>query len=118
MFYVGDVLWLEENENIYDIPDFKNFSGCFRRPSGTKECFDKGEWQSFQDPVTKEWLPADSYADGTKYWYDKGKIQSFQNPVTLEWMPAIIEADGRKYWLDEGKRVDNPKTYCWKEKIS
>ena len=71
----------------------------------------KGKLQSFQDPKTQEWMPAEIYFDGTKYWRNQNSVQSFQDPETGEWMPAIIYADGGKRWYDKGNRVEDPKIY-------
>jgi len=83
MFYVGDTLWMEWEEWLEDIPDFRNFSGHTNWFNGTKRSFDKGEFQSFQDPVTGEWMPAVIYPGETEYWYDKGNF--VRNPETYPW---------------------------------
>ena len=118
MFYVGDIFWLEKGEYICDIPNFDNYSGCIRYPSGSKFWYDKNLLQSFQDLVTGEWLPAISYSSGEKSWYDKGLRQSFQDPVTREWMPVTIDYYGRRKWHDKGALVIYPETYPWKERES
>jgi len=83
MFYVGDALWMEGEESLVNIPGFQKFSGCARYPSGTK------------------------------YWYEKGLRQSYQDPVTGEWLPAIVWTNGGKMWYDKGRIVNNPETYPW-----
>ena len=77
MFYVGDILWMETNQEV--IP--ANFIGGAFWP------------------------------DKVKVWFNKGKIQSFQNPVTKEWMPARINYKGSKQWYDKGIRISDPETY-------
>jgi len=116
MFYVGDELWFEEGEYFNDIPGFQKFSGCARYPNGTKLWYEKGLRQSFQDPVTGEWMPAMVRPDGRKYWYEKGLRQSFQDSKTGEWMPAVVWSDGSKFWYDKGEFAGNPETYPWEEK--
>ena len=114
MFYVGDILWLEEGEWFQNIPNCQNFSGCLHYPNGTKVWYDEGIKQSPQDPETGEWLPAVTFSSGARRWYNKGLEQSFQDPKTKEWIPAEIASDGRKYWFDKGEWVD-PETHSWKE---
>jgi len=115
MFYVGDILWMEDGDYHSDISDIQNFCGCIRWPNRDMRWYDRGLKQSFQSPVTKEWMPASIGDDGEKRWYDKGDIQSFQDPVTGEWMPALIWADGSKYWYDKGELVRDPETYDWEQ---
>ena len=113
MFYVGNELWLEDRERLFDIPNYLIFSGCIRYSNGLKVWYNKNELQSLQDPITHEWMPAVIYNDGRKIWYKNGFQQSFQNPITQEWMPAITYPDGTKWWYDKGKLVENPETYSW-----
>ena len=113
MFYVGDELWLEGGESSFDIPNFHTFSGSLRYPGGTKNWFDKGKLQSYQDPKTGITRPAIIHPSGTKEYYDRGKIQSFQDLKTGEWMPAEIWADGTKWWYDKGILVYDPNTHPW-----
>ena len=114
MFYVGNEIWMERQEDFYDLPGFKNFSGCIRYSNGDKAWYVDSKIQSFQDLVTQEWMPAIVWADGRKDWYNKDEQQSFQNSVTKEWMPAVIWYDGSKEWYDKGMPVRNPETYHWK----
>ena len=111
MFYVGNILWVEKGDFREDIP--ANFTGGVFWSHGTKYWYNKGEWQSFQDPETGEWMPARIWANGKKFWYNKGEKHSFQNPVTGERMPAFINPDGRKSWFDNGFLVKDPKTHDW-----
>ena len=115
MFMVGDILWLEGEEYICDVPDLQNFSGCVHYLDGVKFWFDKGLLQSPQDPATGEWLPAQIFPNNRKCWYDKDKLQSFQDPKTKEWMPARIWSDGTIHFYDKGQlqSFQDPKTKEW-----
>jgi len=112
MFYVGNILWLEECERWQDIPDCDNFSGgVYFLADSSRRWYDTSLLQSPQNPITGEWLPAAIWADGEKQWRRKGLLYSFRNPVTGGLMPAIICANGRKEYWDEEIYISNPETY-------
>ena len=106
MFMVGDTLWLEYCDIVPE-----NFTGRMRFYFGSLLFYKEGQRQSFQDPVTGEWMPAFIRANGTKFWYDKDQMQSFQDPVTRKWMPAVIHNDGTKAWYDNGDWIEDPEEY-------
>ena len=102
MFYVGDVLWLEEGESWKNIPD--NYTGCLYDSAQGYYWFRNLILQSPQDPITGEWLPSvvvDCF-NGTKSWHQNGYLQSFKNPVTEEWMPSLVLSTGSKFWHNKG----------------
>jgi len=118
MFMVGDILWLEGEEYICDVPDLQNFSGCILCPlEGSARWYENGCYQSFQDPAAPEgegeWMPAVVWSDGTKLWCDKDALHSFLSPITGKRMPAHIDYNDKKYWFDRGREVHNPKDYKW-----
>ena len=67
MFYVGDIIWLENGEHWEDIPDFKNFSGYVRWVNDTILYFRCGTIQDVLDSETKEWMSFNA-------WYAKGVL--------------------------------------------
>jgi len=83
MFYIGDILWMRDEESFKDRSDFENFSGYIR------------------------------FSNGDQCYFDKALLKSFQNPETGEWLPAIIYADGTKTWYDGGNYIDDPENYSW-----
>ena len=97
MFYVGDVLWMEEQDSFEMIPTHLSYSGCVRYPNGATMWLKNGMFQSPQDPVTGKWLPA-YVSYGNRYWYDKDEYHSFEDPVTGKLMPSIIWYDGGMQW--------------------
>ena len=109
MFYVGDILWLEEREEWVDIPNKFSYTGYVIWPEDHRTLhLEKGLIQSPQNPITQEWLPAYISEDGSRYWYDCNHLQSFQEYVAHpagqgQWMPAIVWPDGERFWYDQGK---------------
>jgi len=92
MFYIGDVLWLEEKDSVYDIPGgFFNFSGIIRELHST--------------------IP---WINNSSSWYKNGKRHRDKNSPGGEG-PAIIWGDGVAEWYyedasyasDEGRKPQN-----------
>jgi len=105
MFYVGNILYLEKTESFLDIPNLNTFSGGAFYLNRIEHWFENGKYQSPQDPITGEWLPACVYPLTGKHWYDNDLLHSFRNPITGKLMPAIAYAGGVKYYYDHGEQI-------------
>ena len=70
MFYVGDELWVKDEE-WGSLPT--NFTGCIRWDDGELVWLKNGQYYRDPDPVTGERLPERISSKGMKYWYN-GKM--------------------------------------------
>ena len=111
MFYVGDMLFLEEREHMFDLSDWQNFSGCVLTFKGMRRWYRDGKIESPQDPVTGKRLPAIISVDGTREWAIEGVLHSFRDSVTGELMPAVIYPNGNRYFYDRGSDMKIEKEF-------
>jgi len=131
MFYVGDILWFEDDGEIpdcnciYCMEVFQGgrYTGCLYSCS-CYYWYEDGKLQSPQSQTDpKRWLPAIVCASGVRSWYLGGQLHSFPSqtdpaatyPVregsgTL--LPATIYSDGYCEYRLHGRMVNR-----WGEKL-
>ena len=101
MFYVGDILWMEQSDNGHCPEDF---TGQVRDCHGGFWWFKNGVLHRDTDPETGITGPARIWVDKTQVWYKNGLLHREDGPsyVYEDGSAGSWWFEGRSYYTDDG----------------